>query len=101
MAVSLVDLASGSTLAASCHHPGYDVIVSGALSSAVLRHKLRLVRAFSPKVSLDDMLITVGTQLHMIRMVALDRLLYVVADGTVTHFAAMRAVVSEQVGADG
>jgi hypothetical protein len=98
IAASLVDLPSGTTLLSRCPHAGFDVVVAGALSSAVLRHKLRIIRAFSPAAGLDDMLIRIGTQLHLIRMIAPTLFLYLVADGTTTHFAALRSAVSECAG---
>jgi|WetSurMetagenome_2_1015567.scaffolds.fasta_scaffold100777_2 hypothetical protein len=98
IAASVVELTSGATLQSQCLRPGFDVVVAGALSSAVLRHRLRVVRAFSPQARLDDMLVVIGAQLHLIRMWSPTSFLYLVADAAMTHFAALRSVASKYTG---
>ncbi len=99
IAASFVDLASGTTLVSRCQRSGFDISVAGALASAILRHRLRVIRAFNREAGLDDMLVRIDAQLHLVKLLTPTLVLYVIGDAAVTHFAALREAASRHVGA--
>jgi hypothetical protein len=98
IAASLVELASGRTLAAARCPPDCDIVAAGAAHGAVLRHKLRLVRALCPGAHVDDVLLLSTNQIHMLRLLSPGLFVYVIVDATLTHLAAVRAAVTRYMG---
>jgi hypothetical protein len=98
IAASLVELASGRTVAATRSRLDRDIVAAGAGHGAVLRHKLRLVRLLSPGTRLNDVLFLSTQQIHLLRLMPPSFFIYVIADATLTHPAAVRTVVSRHLG---
>src|SRR5437870_690006 len=65
--VALVDYTSGMTLGALGGGPEFDVTVAAAGNTDVVRAKLRTIEMLQLQESIEDMLMTLDTQYHLIR----------------------------------
>ncbi|WP_018971784.1 hypothetical protein [Rudaea cellulosilytica] len=99
MAVSLVDSNSGMLLAQA--GSGVDLEVAAAGNTEVVRAKLKTMKALGLKDEIEDILITLGKQYHIIRPVASKAGLffYVVLDRARSNLALARRKVLDVEGA--
>lgn len=70
IAASLVDSESGMTLGSIGGGDDFDVEVAGATNSTVVKAKMRAVDALKLDDSIEDILITLHGQYHLIRPLA-------------------------------
>lgn len=91
LGVCLVELESGMTLG-HIGNPGFDLEVAAAATSEVLKAELRAVEQLGLSEPIEDMLITLQTQYHLIRIVASDRraFLYLALDRKTSNLALAR-----------
>ena len=94
---SIVDINSGMTLASHSLRPDLDLAIASAYNSQMVKHKLKTIAVLKLKSSLEDMLLTLGDQLHLIRMITSKTFLYVAADRSMTNLALLRAAVENVV----
>jgi len=97
IAGSLVDMESGLTLGAKSMRSDFDLSVASAYNSELVKQKLKIMRALNLKSTLEDMLLTLSDQIHMIKMIAPSVFLYLAADREGTNIAIMRAAVAKHV----
>jgi len=99
MAVSLVDSNSGMLLAQA--GSGVDLEVAAAGNTEVVRAKLKTMKALGLKDEIEDILITLGKQYHIIRPVAskVGLFFYVVLDRARSNLALARRKVLDVEGA--
>ena len=93
IAASFVDLESGMTLAAKSNRSDFDLSVASAYNSEMVKQKLKIMKALNLKTTLEDMLLTLGDQIHLIRMVTPGTFLYFAADKSGTNLASVRSAV--------
>ncbi|MBV9495057.1 MAG: hypothetical protein JOZ54_12480 [Acidobacteria bacterium] len=98
IAASVVDLESGMTLAARTSRTDFDLAVASAYNSELVKQKLKIVKALGLKTTLEDMLLTLGDQLHLIKLFPGGHtFLYLAADRASTNLAIVRNAVNKHV----
>lgn len=96
IATAAVDLESGMTLAAKSNRPDFDLTVASAYNSELVKQKLKIMRALDLKTTLEDMLLTLGDQFHLIKFLpGGSSFLYLAADRSATNLAILRIAVNK------
>ncbi len=95
IAVSLVDLDTGMTLAVHSVRPDFDLPAASAFNSEMVKQKLKTMKALKLNSTLDDMLLTLSDQLHLIKMVGNSAFLYLAADSAGSNLAIVRNIVNK------
>lgn len=96
IATAAVDLESGMTLAAKSNRADFDLSVASAYNSELVKQKLKIVRALNLKSTLEDMLLTLGDQFHLIKILpGGGSFLYLAADRGSTNLAILRIAVNK------
>jgi hypothetical protein len=98
IATAVVDLESGMTLAAKTNRPEFDLAVASAYNSELVKQKMKIMRALNLKSSLEDMLLTLTDQFHLIKFLpGGTSFLYLAADRSGTNLAILRNSVVKHV----
>jgi hypothetical protein len=63
----------------------------------MVKQKQKIMRALSLKTHLEDMLITLGDQIHLIKMVSPVTFIYLAADRATTNLAIVRVAVNKHL----
>lgn len=96
IATAAVDLESGMTLAAKSNRGDFDLAVASAYNSELVKQKLKIMKALKLNTTLDDMLITLADQIHLIKMLpGGNSFLYLAADRGATNLAILRSAVGK------
>ena len=100
IATAAVDMESGMTLAAKSNRPDFDLSVASAYNSELVKQKLKIIRALSLKTTLEDMLLTLGDQFHLIKILpGGTSFMYLAADRSSTNLAILRIAVNKHCSA--
>jgi hypothetical protein len=99
IAASLVDLDSGMTLGLKSLRPEFDLAAASAYNSEMVKQKLKIMKSLNLKTHLEDMLLTLGDQIHLIKMVGTGTFLYLAADRASTNLAIVRSAVNKNAAA--
>lgn len=91
---SIVDLESGMPLASTTTRPDFDLEVASAYNSEMVKAKRKTIAALGLDASLEDMLLTLNTQLHLIKLLSDDTFMYLAADRQATNLALLRSAVN-------
>jgi hypothetical protein len=67
IAVAIVDHASGMALGTAGGGKGFDPVVAGAANTEVLRAKVRTMEMLGLNEQIEDILVTLDSQYHLIR----------------------------------
>lgn len=94
IAASLVDMDSGMTLAVKSARPDFDLAAASAFNSEIVKQKQKTIRALGLSSNLEDILLTLTDQLHLIKMVGNASFIYLAADRATTNLAIMRTSVA-------
>lgn len=102
IATAVVDLESGMTLAAKSNRADFDLAVASAYNSELVKQKLKIMKALNLKASLEDMVLTLTDQIHIIKILPGGAtFLYLAADRSATNLAILRTSVAKNtVGLD-
>src|ERR1041384_3285992 len=95
VAASLVDLESGMTLGLKAGRSDFDLAAASAYNSEMVKQKMKIMRALNLKTTLEDMLITLGDQIHLIKLVTPTSFVYLAADRASTNLAIVRNAVNK------
>jgi hypothetical protein len=99
MAASLVDLESGMTLGLKTVRPDFDLAAASAYNSEMVKQKLKIMKALNLRTTLEDMLITLGDQIHVIRMIGSTTFIYLCVDRSQSNLAIVRNVMTKHAAA--
>jgi hypothetical protein len=97
IAASLVDLESGMTLGMKSLRSDFDLAAASAYNSEMVKQKQKIMRALSLKTTLEDMLMTLGDQIHLIKMVSPTTFIYLAADRSLANIAIVRVAVNKHL----
>lgn len=95
IAASLVDLDSGMTLGLKSARPEFDLAAASAYNSEMVKQKLKIMKSLNLKTTLEDMLLTLGDQIHLIKLVNPGTFIYLAADRASTNIAIVRSAVNK------
>ena len=95
IAASLVDLDSGMTLAVKSARPDFDLAVASAYNSELVKQKMKIMKALDLKTHMEDMIITLGDQIHFLKIVSPTVFIYLAADRSAANIAIVRNVVNK------
>ena len=100
IATAAVDLESGMTLAAKSNKSEFDLTVASAYNSELVKQKMKIMRALNLKDGLEDMLLTLSSQFHLIKFLpGGTSFLYLAAEKAGTNLGILRTAVGKHVGA--
>jgi hypothetical protein len=95
IAASLVDLESGMTLGARSMRSDFDLTAASAYNSEMVKQKLKIMKALNLKTTLEDMLLTLGDQIHIIKIISPSTFIYLAADRANSNLAIVRNAVAK------
>ncbi|MFT3710897.1 MAG: hypothetical protein QM817_25000 [Archangium sp.] len=95
IAASLVDLDSGMTLGLKSMRPDFDLAAASAYNSEMVKQKQKIMRSLNLKTNLEDMLITLGDQIHLIKLIGTGTFIYLAADRANSNLAIVRSAVNK------
>ena len=99
IAASLVDLDSGMTLGARSLRPDFDLTAASAYNSEMVKQKLKIMKALKLETVLEDMILTLGDQIHLIKLVSPTTFIYLAADRAHANLAIVRNAVVKHASA--
>lgn len=98
IATAAVDLESGMTLAAKTNRSEFDLAAASAYNSELVKQKMKIMKTLNLKCMLEDMLITLSDQFHLIKFLPGNTsFLYLAVDRSGTNLAILRNSVNKHV----
>lgn len=95
IAASLVDLESGMTLAVKSARSDFDLTAASAYNSELVKQKLKIMQTLGLTGSIEDMLISLTDQIHLIKLVSPSTFLYLAVDKAQSNLAIVRTAVNK------
>jgi len=99
IAASLVDLDSGMTLAIKASRTEFDLTAASAYNSELVKQKLKIMRTLGLSGTIEDMLITLTDQIHLVKLVGPNTFLYLAVDRKQSNIALVRTAVNRHANA--
>ena len=99
IAASLVDLDSGMTLAIKTSRTDFDLTAASAYNSELVKQKLKIMRTLGLSGTIEDMLITLTDQIHLVKLVGSNTFLYLAVDRKQSNIAIIRSAVNKHANA--
>ena len=90
---SVVDLESGMTLGVRTARSDFDLAAASAYNSEIVKQKFKTIRALNLKSQLEEILLTLSDQIHMIRLVGTTAFIYLAAERAQSNLAIVRTAV--------
>jgi predicted regulator of Ras-like GTPase activity (Roadblock/LC7/MglB family) len=97
IAASLVDLDSGMTLAVKTVRSDFDLTAASAYNSELVKQKLKIMRTLGLTGTIEDMLISLSDQIHIIKLMNPGTFLYLAVDKKVSNLAIVRTAVQRHM----
>ena len=97
IAASLVDLDSGMTLAVKSARPDFDLTAASAYNSELVKQKIKIMRTLGLTGSIEDMLISLTDQNHLVKLIGPSTFLYLAVDKKQSNLAIVRSAVNRHV----
>jgi predicted regulator of Ras-like GTPase activity (Roadblock/LC7/MglB family) len=98
IAASLVDLDSGMTLAVRSQRSDFDLTAASAYNSELVKQKLKIMKTLGLGGTIEDMLISLSEQIHLVKMVDPGTFLYLAVDKKQSNLAIVRTAVQRHIG---
>jgi hypothetical protein len=95
IAASLVDIESGMTLGLKSLRNEFDLAAASAYNSEMVKQKMKIMKALNLRTTFEDMIITLGDQIHVIKMVSPGTFIYLAADRASCNLAIARNAVNK------
>lgn len=95
IAASLVDLDSGMTLAIKSARSDFDLTAASAYNSELVKQKLKIMKTLGLTGTIEDMLITLSDQIHLVKLVGPNTFLYLAVDKKQSNLAIVRNAVNK------
>jgi len=99
IAASLVDLESGMTLAVKSARTDFDLTAASAYNSELVKQKLKIARTLGLSGTVEDMLISLTDQIHLVKLVGTTMFLYLAVDRRQSNLAIVRNAVNKHINA--
>src|SRR5215510_11193326 len=99
IAASLVDIESGMTLGLKSNRTDFDLTAASAYNSEMVKQKMKIMKALNLRTTLEDMLLTLGDQIHLIKLVTPSSFVYLAADRASSNLAIVRNAVAKYAAA--
>jgi hypothetical protein len=97
IAIALVDLETSMTRATKSTRADFDLNVAGAFNAELVKQKQKTMKALNLKSTLDDILLTLTDQLHIVKFVTPRTFVYMAADRAQTNLAVVRGAVTKHL----
>jgi len=97
IAASLVDLDSGLTLAVKTARSDFDLTAASAYNSELVKQKLKIMKTLGLSGTIEDMLISLSDQIHIIKLVNPTTFLYLAVDKKASNLAIVRTAVTRHL----
>ena len=97
IAASVADIESGMTLVIRSDRPDFDLAAASAFNSEMVKQKLKTIEALGLNSRLEDMLLTLSDQIHLIKILDSDTFLYLAVDGASSNLALVRRAVQRHL----
>jgi hypothetical protein len=94
IAASLVDLDSGMALGLYSKDLSFDLNTASAFNSEIVKQKIKIMDVLGLDGRLEDMLLTLSDQIHLIRLINSGTFLYLAADRAASNLAIVRNAVA-------
>ena len=91
---AVVDLDSGMTLGTYAKDDGFDLSAASAYNSEIIKQKQKIMGALRLDSTLEDILITLSDQIHLIRLLTPATFIYLAADRASSNLAIVRTAVT-------
>jgi len=99
IAAAVVDLDSGMTLGTYSKDHSFDLSAAGAYNSELVKQKQKIMGTLNLDSELEDMLITLSDQIHLVKLITPTSFIYLAADRAASNLAIVRTAVSRYAGA--
>lgn len=90
---SVIDLDTGMSLASISKYPDFDLDVAAAYNSEMVKAKFKTMEALGISGGLEDMLLTLTDQLHLIKFLDDNMFVYLAVTSAQSNLALMRKSV--------
>jgi hypothetical protein len=94
IAASMVDLESGMTLAVKSVRADFDLTAASAYNSELVKQKFKIMRTLGLTGTVEDMLITLSDQIHLVKLINNATFLYMSVDRKLSNLAIVRTSVN-------
>src|SRR6185369_12695244 len=99
IAASLVDLDSGMTLAVKSLRSDFDLTAASAYNSELVKQKLKIMKTLGLGGTIEDMIISLTDQIHLVKLVGPNTFLYLAVDKKQSNIAMVRSAVNKHANA--
>ena len=97
IAASMVDLDSGMTLAVKSVRSDFDLTAASAYNSELVKQTLKIMKTLGLSGTVEDMLITISDQIHLVKLINGVTFLYLAVDRKQSNVAIVRTTVNKHV----